>query len=65
MFASGEGDEIEGVGGKAKAVADLFDAHTGADEPEVVGGVITEIDIDDVRQSDAHHQGPSAAFPLP
>lgn len=65
VFASGEGDEIEGVGGKAKAVADLFDAHTGADEPEVVGGVITEINIDDVGQGDAEHQGPEAAFQSP
>lgn len=65
VFASGEGDEIEGVGGKAKAVADLFDAHTGADEPEVVGGVITEININDVGQGDAEHQGPEAAFQSP
>ena len=57
-FATGEGDEIESVGGKAKAVAYLLNAHTRTHKPKVVGGEITEIDIHDVGQGDAEHKGP-------
>lgn len=64
-FATGESDEIEGVGSKAKSIANLLDTNTGADEPEVVGGEITEIDIDDVRQRDAEDKRPKAFLQAP
>ena len=65
VFATREGDEVEGVGSKAKTVAYLFNADTGADEPKVVGGVITEIDINDVGQGDAEHERPQALLQAP
>ena len=64
-LAAGEGDEVEGVGGESESVADLLDADAGADEPEVVGGDVAEIDIDDVGQGDAEHEGPEALLQAP
>ena len=64
-LAAGEGDEVEGVGGESESVADLLDADAGADEPEVVGGDVAEIDIDDVGQGDAEDEGPEASLQAP
>ena len=64
-LTAGEGDEVEGVGGESESVAYLLDADAGADEPEVVGGEIAEIDIDDVGQGDAEDEGPEASLQAP
>ena len=64
-LATGEGDKIERVGGETKTIAYLLDADTGADEPEIVGREIAEIDVDDVWQSDAKHQRPETLLQAP
>ena len=64
-FATREGDEVEGVGSKAETIAYLLNADAGADEPEVVGGEIAEIDIHDVGQCDAEHEWPEALLQTP
>ena len=53
-----EADKVKGVCREAQAIANLLDKNAGSNERQALASIDAEINIDNVRQSDAQHKRP-------
>ena len=51
-------DQVEHVGRKTKAVAELLKEDADVDDDKARGKGVGEIDVDEVGDGDGHHHGP-------